>query len=115
MSPSKSACYSLHNLKKGLFMKRCSWIVSVLLVFSLVSNAQQTAPASAAAPSPSQQSPSAPANTINSVEVETHFTSKQGFVLEDSVPVRLKLKRAISSANVHRIDKVEFEILDDLY
>jgi len=96
-------------------MKRCSWIVSVLLVFSLVSSAQQTAPASAAAPSPSQQSPSAPANTINSAEVETHFTSKQGFVLEDSVPVRLKLKRAISSANAHRSDSVEFEVLDDIY
>lgn len=96
-------------------MKRCSWIVSVLLVFSLVSNAQQTAPASAAAPSASQQSPSAPANPTNSATVETHFTSKQGFVLEDSVPVRLKLKHAISSADAHRSDNVEFEVLDDIY
>jgi hypothetical protein len=36
-------------------------------------------------------------------------------VLEDSVPVRLKLKHAISSANAHRADNVEFEVLDDIY
>jgi hypothetical protein len=95
-------------------MGHCSWIVSVILTFSLISNAQQTAPASAA-PSPSQQSPSAPAAAANSATVETHFTSKQGFVLEDSVPVRLKLKHAISSANAHRADNVEFEVLDDIY
>jgi len=96
-------------------MERCSWIVSTVLVFSLLSNAQQTAPTSPVAPSASQQSPSAPANATNSAEVETHFTSKLGFVLEDSVPVRLKLKNAISSADAHRSDTVQFEVLDDIY
>jgi hypothetical protein len=96
-------------------MERWSWIVSTVLVFSLLSNAQQTAPSAAATPSTPQQTPSAPANTTNSAEVETHFTSKLGFVLEDSVPVRLKLKQAISSATAHHSDTVEFEVVDDIY
>ena len=96
-------------------MERCSWIVSTVLAFSLLSNAQQTAPTAAATPSTPEQTPSAPANATTSAEVETHFTSKLGFVLEDSVPVRLKLKHAISSATAHHSDTVEFEVVDDIY
>lgn len=43
-----------------------------------------------------------------------NFVSAQGFVLEDSTPVRLRLNRPISSADSHVGDTVDFEVLQDI-
>jgi hypothetical protein len=53
--------------------------------------------------------PQAPATAT-----QTDFTSKKGFVLEDQMPVRLRLNRTISSADAHVGDTVDFETLDDI-
>jgi hypothetical protein len=46
--------------------------------------------------------------------VQTSFTSKNGFVLEDETPVRLRLNRTISSADAHVGDTLDFAVLDDI-
>jgi hypothetical protein len=45
---------------------------------------------------------------------QTDFVSKKGFVLEDQMPVRLRLNRTLSSADAHTGDTVDFETLDDI-
>jgi hypothetical protein len=57
----------------------------------------------AATPAPPEQ----PAETSN-------FTSAKGFVLEDSIPVKLRINRTISSADAHVGDTVDFEVLQDI-
>ena len=54
-------------------------------------------------PAPAEQ----PADTSN-------FTSAKGFVLEDSIPVKLRINRTISSADCHVGDTVDFEVLQDV-
>ena len=44
----------------------------------------------------------------------SNFTSAKGFVLEDSVPVKLRINRTISSADCHVGDTVDFEVLQDV-
>jgi len=56
-----------------------------------------------ATPAPAEQ----PADTSN-------FTSAKGLVLEDSVPVKLRINRTISSADCHVGDTVDFEVLQDV-
>jgi hypothetical protein len=51
---------------------------------------------------------------VQAQATQTDFTSKKGFVLEDEMPVRLRLNRTISSADAHVGDTVDFETLDDL-
>jgi hypothetical protein len=48
-----------------------------------------------------------PADTSN-------FTSAKGFVLEDSIPVKLRINRTISSADCHVGDTVDFEVVQDV-
>jgi len=54
-------------------------------------------------PAPAEQ----PADTSN-------FTSAKGFVLEDSIPVKLRINRTISSADCHVGDTVDFEVVQDV-
>ena len=56
-----------------------------------------------ATPAPAEQ----PADTSN-------FTSAKGFVLEDSIPVKLRINRTISSADCHVGDTVDFEVVQDV-
>jgi PEGA domain len=44
----------------------------------------------------------------------SNFTSAKGFVLEDSIPVKLRINRTISSADCHVGDTVDFEVLQDV-
>jgi PEGA domain-containing protein len=54
-------------------------------------------------PAPAEQ----PADTSN-------FTSAKGFVLEDSIPVKLRINRTISSGDCHVGDTVDFEVVQDV-
>jgi hypothetical protein len=58
------------------------------------------------------QQPAQPA--VQQQPTQTNFTSTKGFVLEDEMPVRLRLNRTISSADAHMGDSVDFEVLDDI-
>ena len=44
----------------------------------------------------------------------SNFTSAKGFVLEDSIPVKLRINRTISSADCHVGDTVDFEVVQDV-
>jgi len=44
----------------------------------------------------------------------SNFTSAKGFVLEDSIPVKLRINRTISSADCHVGDTADFEVLQDV-
>jgi hypothetical protein len=44
----------------------------------------------------------------------SNFTSAKGFVLEDSVPVKLRINRTISSADSKTGDTVDFEVLQEI-
>jgi hypothetical protein len=44
----------------------------------------------------------------------SNFTLAKGFVLEDSVPVKLRINRTISSGDSHVGDTVDFEVLQDV-
>jgi hypothetical protein len=54
-------------------------------------------------PAPAEQ----PADTSN-------FTSAKGFVLEDSIPVKLRINRTISSGDCHVGETVDFEVVQDV-
>ncbi len=45
--------------------------------------------------------------------MDTNYTSAKGFVLEDGIPIRLRINRTLSSADAHSGDGVDFEVLDD--
>jgi hypothetical protein len=44
----------------------------------------------------------------------SNFTSAKGFVLEDAIPVKLRLNRTISSSDAKVGDTVDFEVLQDI-
>jgi hypothetical protein len=65
----------------------------------------------ATAPPPQQQAqPTAPQQTAET----SNFTSAKGFVLEDSIPVKMRINRTISSGDSHVGDTVDFEVLQDI-
>jgi PEGA domain len=80
------------------------FVLAVLLLASLL---VVSSPAQSGSPSTAQQPQAQPA-------IQTDFTSKKGFVLEEQTPVRLRLNRTISSADAHVGDTVDFEVLDDI-
>jgi PEGA domain len=81
-----------------------------LLSLSCASVAQ-----TAASPTPAASTAQQPAQpAVQEQPTQTDFTSKKGFVLEDEMPIRLRLNRSISSADAHVGDTVDFEALDDI-
>jgi hypothetical protein len=81
------------------------------LLFSLAS-VSQTSDSKNSGTAPERQSATSapaeqPADTSN-------FTSAKGFVLEDSIPVKLCINRTISSADCHVGDTVDFEVVQDV-
>jgi hypothetical protein len=86
---------------------------SLLLVVLLLSHvlAGQTGDAQANAP-PAQLAaqPAAPQQTADT----SNFTSAKGFVLEDGIPVKLRLNRNVSSADAQVGDGVDFEVLEEV-
>lgn len=81
-----------------------------LLSLSCLSVSQT--PASQTSDAPMTQPPGM--QPIQAPATQTDFTSNKGFVLEDQMPVRLRLNRTISSADAHVGDTVDFETLDDI-
>ncbi len=90
--------------------KSCSLFLIVLL-FANVSLGQ-TGNTQATAPPPQGQAaqPTAPQQTAET----SNFTSAKGFVLEDSIPVKMRINRTISSGDSHVGDTVDFEVLQDI-
>lgn len=87
---------------------------SLLLVVLLLSYvlAGQTGDAQATTAPPAQQAaqsaaPQQAADTSN-------FTSAKGFVLEDGIPVKLRLNRNVSSADAQVGEGVDFEVLEEV-
>src|SRR6202035_3610950 len=82
----------------------CLWLTFLSLSCASVAQAgaSQTPSGSTAQPAVQEQA------------AQTDFTSKKGFVLEDEMPIRLRLNRTISSADAHVGDTVDFETLDDI-
>jgi len=79
-----------------------SWSLFLIVLLSARVSAGQTGNTQATAPPPQQT-----AETSN-------FTSAKGFVLEDSIPVKMRINRTISSADSHVGDTVDFEVLQDI-
>jgi hypothetical protein len=92
-------------------MKHTSPLSVPFLCFSLVLMGQTSTPPTSAAP-PQQQTAQPPAK--EQVAPTSNFTSAKGFVLEDGIPVKLRINRTISSADAHAGDTVDFEVLEDI-
>jgi hypothetical protein len=65
-----------------------------------VISVSQTSDEKNSAAAPEKQS-TAPATSAEPPADSSNFTSAKGFVLEDSVPVKLRINRTISSADCH--------------
>ena len=87
---------------------------SLLLVVLLLSHvlAGQTGGAQATFAPPAQQAaqPAAPQQSADT----SNFTSAKGFVLEDGIPVKLRLNRNVSSADAQVGEGVDFEVLEEV-
>jgi hypothetical protein len=83
-------------------------LLSIILPFvSLVSLSQNGTPQNTTPPPQTQ-------NTQPADTGPTNFTSAKGFVLEDGIPVRMRINRTISSGDAHVGDTVDFEVLQDV-
>jgi hypothetical protein len=80
------------------------------LLFLSCASVAQTGDSQTPAASKAQQ----PVQPVQEQATQTDFTSKKGFVLEDEMPIRLRLNRTISSADAHLGDTVDFETMDDI-
>ena len=83
-------------------------VALVVLAHGLVG--QATTPQAPAAPpdsAPSAHAGQQPTDASN-------FTTAKGFVLEDAIPVKLRLNRTISSGDSKVGDTVDFEVLQDV-
>ena len=87
---------------------------SLLLVVLLLSHVLlgQTGDAQAATAPPAQHAaqPTIPQQTTDT----SNFTSAKGFVLEDGIPVKLRLNRNVSSADAQVGEGVDFEVLEEV-
>jgi hypothetical protein len=91
-------------------MQRSSSLFLIVLLLSRVLVGQtRNAPAGAASPEQPVQS-AAPQQTADT----SNFVSAKGFVLEDAVPVKLRINRTISSSDSKVGDTVDFEVLQDV-
>lgn len=72
---------------------------------------QQEAPAQASVPQQSTNPQQAPAPILQPAQAPA---SKPEIVLRDGMPVRLRLTRTLSSANVKTGDQIDFDVLDDI-
>ena len=79
--------------------------VSLALLGQTTNSQTSTATPETQAPKPAIQSQSTGSS---------NFASAKGFVLEDGSPVKLRINRTISSADVHAGDTVDFEVLEDI-
>jgi PEGA domain len=82
--------------------------LSLLLLVSLTALCTSLAQTNQSAHSSSAPQP------VQAQPTQTDFISKNGFILEDETPVRLRLNRTISSADAHVGDTIDFETLDDI-
>jgi PEGA domain len=89
--------------------KRCSLFLIILLSCNAL--AGQTGSSQVTTPPQPQTSQTAtpPQNSDTS-----NFTSAKGFVLEDGIPVKLRLNRNVSSADAQVGDGVDFEVLEEV-
>jgi hypothetical protein len=95
----------------GLSMKGTLLCLAFLLV--PVISVSQTSAEKNSAPAPEKQSDALPTPAERPTD-SSNFTSAKGFVLEDSVPVRMRINCTISSADCHVGDTVDFEVLQDV-
>jgi hypothetical protein len=94
----------------GSFME-----VHLCLCLTFLSLSGALAGQSGASQTPAASTTQQPAQApVQAQATQTDFSSKKGFVLEDEMPVRLRLNRTISSADAHMGDTVDFETLDDI-
>jgi PEGA domain len=91
-------------------MRLTSLLCPSLLFLSVVSMAQ----ANKSEPSSAQPVKQADNPASQQAADTSNFTSAKGFVLEDSIPVKLRVNRTISSADCHVGDTVDFEVLQDV-
>jgi hypothetical protein len=83
-------------------------LVLVFLSLTLIGHASDTTK-----PDVNPAQPSKPAAQEGIVDT-SNFTSAKGFVLEDSIPVKLRLNRTVSSADSHVGDTVDFDVVQDI-
>jgi hypothetical protein len=91
---------------------KCVLNLGLALLFLSTSSAGQPGNSQTSATPPGDQSTSAA--TPQQSSDTSNFTSAKGFVLEDSIPVKLRLNRTISSADAKVGDTVDFEVLQDI-
>jgi hypothetical protein len=94
-----------------LFMQKSYSLLLVVLLLSHVL-AGQTGDAQATTAPPAQHAaqPTTPQHTADT----SNFTSAKGFVLEDGIPVKLRLNRNVSSADAQVGEGVDFEVLEEV-
>jgi hypothetical protein len=92
-------------------VQKLHFLFLVVLLLSHVL-AGQTGGAQATATPPTQQAaqPAVPQQTADT----SNFTSAKGFVLEDGIPVKLRLNRNVSSADAQVGEGVDFEVLEEV-
>jgi hypothetical protein len=88
-------------------------LLCLALLLIPVISVSQTSAEKSSAPAPENQ-PATPAASAEQPIDSSNFTSAKGFVLEDSVPVKLRINRTISSADCHVGDTLDFEVLQDV-
>jgi hypothetical protein len=90
----------MESLVKILFVSLLLALFSTA-AFGQANTTQPAAPVAAQQPAPEQTGPA-------------NYTSAKGFVLEDGMPVKLRINRTISSGDAHAGDTVDFEVLEDI-
>src|SRR6266478_1004368 len=85
------------------------YLVPLFLSVTLVGQATNTN-----APDGTPAQPIVKPSTQEQPADTSNFTSAKGFVLEDSIPVKLRINRTISSADCHVGDTVDFEVVQDV-
>jgi hypothetical protein len=91
-------------------MKRAPFVCVVVCSVSILATGQ----ASNGKDSGSNRGKTATSPSPQSSIEPSNYTSSNGFVLEDAVPIRLRFNRTISSADAHVNDRVDFEVLQDV-
>jgi hypothetical protein len=86
-----------------------SLFLVVLLLSHVVAGQPGGAQATAAPPAQQAAQPAAQQTADTS-----NFTSAKGFVLEDGIPVKLRLNRNVSSADAQVGEGVDFEVLEEV-
>ncbi len=95
--------------------KSYSLFLGVLLLARVLAGQTGGTQATAASPAhPPEQQTAQPAAPPAPGPVTSLMSAPSRFLLQDSVPVKLRINRTLSSAEAHTGDQVDFEVLEEI-